>query len=104
MTDNLHYAFDGIWHVLLASLVFGAALPAVFALGIRSLAWTQGSTAYDGVASSHRPHALGRAVAGLCFVVVLGGVVLGITIIAATGMGKSVSFESGYPTIVEKEG
>ncbi len=42
-------------------------------------------------------------IAGVCLAVVLAGVVLGITIIAASGFGKSVSFEHGYPTIVAKE-
>ncbi len=37
MIDNLQFAFDGAWRVLLAGLVFGAGLPVVFALGIRSL-------------------------------------------------------------------
>lgn len=102
MTDNLQYALDGSWRVLVASLIFGAVLPAVFAVGIRSLAWAEGSVAYE-VGTARRPHVLGRVVAAGCFLVVVGGIVLGITIITATGLGKAVSFEDGYPTIVEKE-
>ena len=100
MMDNLQFALDGVWRVLLVSLVFGAALPVVYALGIRSLAWSEGG---DAEVSHAAPHPLGKVLAGLCLLVVLAGVALGITIIAATGFGKAVSFEHGYPTIVAKE-
>jgi hypothetical protein len=100
MIDNLQYAFDGAWRVLVASLAFGAGLPVIYALGIRSLAWSTGG---DAEVSHARPNPFGRLLAGLCLVVVLAGVVLGITIIAAAGFGRAVSFEHGYPTIVAKE-
>jgi hypothetical protein len=100
MIDNLQYALHGGWQVLLAGLVFGVGLPVVYALGIRSLAWSEGG---DAEVTHAEPHPLGKAVAGLCLLVVLAGVVLGITIIAAAGFGKAVSFEHGYPTIVAKE-
>lgn len=100
MIDNLHFALDGAWRVLLASVVFGAGLPLVFALGIRSLAWGAGG---DAEVVRAEPHPLGRVLAALCLVVVLAGVSIGVTIIAATGFGKVVSFEHGYPTVVDKE-
>jgi hypothetical protein len=100
MIDNLQFAFDGAWRVLLAGLVFGAGLPAVFAVGIRSLAWGAGGSAEVSGAAGNP---FGKAVAGVCLVVVLAGVALGITIIAAAGFGKAVSFEHGYPTVVAKE-
>lgn len=100
MIDNLQYAFDGAWRVLIASLVFGAGLPAIFALGVRSMAWGAGG---DAEVSHAQPNPAGRVIAGLCLLVVLAGVALGITIIAAAGFGKAVSFEHGYPTIVAKE-
>ncbi|WP_051552043.1 hypothetical protein [Nocardioides sp. URHA0020] len=101
MIENLQYAFDGAWRVLLGGLVFGAGLPLVYALGIRSLAWGSGGAAEVSGAAG-KP--IGKAVAGLCLAVVLAGVALGITIIAAAGFGKAVSFEHGYPSIVAKEG
>lgn len=52
---------------------------------------------------SRSPRPLGAAVAVVCLLVVLAGIALGITIIAATGFGRQVSFEHGYPTVV-KEG
>jgi succinate dehydrogenase/fumarate reductase cytochrome b subunit len=96
--NNFGYALDGAWQVLLAGLVLGAGLPAVFALGIRSLAWGTGGTAeVDGGS----PHAVGRLLATLCFAIVLAGVVLGITFIVASGFGKALSFEHIYPTLVD---
>ncbi len=39
MTDNLRFALQGGWQVLWVSLLFGAGLPLLFAVGVRSLAW-----------------------------------------------------------------
>jgi hypothetical protein len=100
MIDNLQFALDGAWRVLLAGLIFGAGIPVIYGLGIRSLAWSEGG---DAEVSRAAPNPIGKVVAGLCLVVVLAGVVLGITIIAAAGFGKAISFEHGYPTIVAEE-
>lgn len=98
--NQVALALSGSWKVLLASLVLGAGLPMVFAVGIRSLAWGTGGAAE--VDTSARPHPLGRVLAGLCFAVVLAGVAVGITIVVASGFGKAVSFEHVYPTLVNK--
>ncbi|RYB95326.1 hypothetical protein EUA93_13850 [Nocardioides oleivorans] len=98
--NNLGYALDGAWQVLLAGLILGAGLPAVFALGIRSATWGTGGTAAEVDGGS--PHPLGRVLAALCFAVVLAGVALGITFIVASGFGYALSFEHIYPTLVEK--
>jgi hypothetical protein len=100
MTDNLQFAVEAAWKVLLAGLVLGAGLPAVFAVGVRSLAWGTGGTAE--VAVDSEPHPIGRVLAVLCFAVVLAGIALGLTIIMAAGQGKVVSFDHVYPTIVDK--
>jgi hypothetical protein len=100
MMDNLGFALEGAWKVLFAGLVLGAGLPAVFALGIRSLAWGTGGAAE--VDTSAQPHPLGRVLFGLCLLVVIAGIALGLTIIISTGFGKAVSFEHVYPTIVDK--
>ncbi|GAA1922179.1 hypothetical protein [Nocardioides hwasunensis] len=97
--DNFGYALDGAWRVLLAGLVLGAGLPAVFAVGIRSLAWGTGGAAE---VEGGSPHLLGRLGAGVCFAVVLAGVALGIAFIVASGFGYALSFEHIYPTLVEK--
>lgn len=97
--NNLTYALDGAWKVLIAALVLGAGLPAVFAVGIRSLAYGTGGSAEVGGGS---PHPLGKVMATACFAVVAAGIILGITFVVASGFGKALSFESIYPTLVDK--
>lgn len=97
--SNLGYALHGAWKVLLAGLILGAGLPVIFAVGIRALAFGSGGEAEVG---GGRPHPVGRLLAVLCFAAVLAGVGLGITIVVASGLGKVVSFEHIYPTLVPK--
>jgi hypothetical protein len=97
--NNLALAADGAWKVLVASLVLGAGLPFVFALGVRARASAAGARA-DGEHAERRP--VGNVLFVLCLLVVLFGVALGITIVVASGFGKAVSFEHIYPTIVSK--
>lgn len=96
MIDNLRFALEGGWKVLLAGLVLGAGLPAIFALGVRSLAWGTGGDAEE---SHGAPHPAGRALAGICFLIVLYGVVAGILIVVVSGMGYDVSFTHVWPQI-----
>ena len=98
--NNLQFALEGAWKVLLAGLILGAGLPLLFAFGIRSLAYGAGGDAEADAGSS--PHRIGTVVAWVLFAVVLLGVVLGITFIVASGFGKALSFEHIYPTIVDK--
>ena len=97
--NNLALAADGAWKVLVASLVLGAGLPFVFALGVRARASAAGARA-DGEHAERRP--VGNVLFVLCLLVVLFGVALGITIVVASGFGKAVSFQHIYPTIVSK--
>ncbi|MFQ6171647.1 hypothetical protein ACK8HX_08580 [Oryzobacter sp. R7] len=97
---NVTFALEGALKVLLAGLVLGAGLPAVFALGIRSLAYGVGG---DAEVDHAPPHPIGRLLAVLCFAVVLGGVALGITIVVASGFGKEVVFDPILPVIVDKD-
>ena len=96
--NNLALAADGAWKVLVASLVLGAGLPFVFALGVRARASAAGARA-DGEHAERRP--VGNVLFALCILVVLLGVALGITVVAS-GFGKAVSFQHIYPTIVSK--
>jgi hypothetical protein len=102
--NNLQFALEGAWKVLLAGLILGAGLPLLFALGIRSLAYGAGGDAevHASGASGPAAHPLGTVLAWILFVIVLLGVVLGITFIVASGFGKALSFEHVYPTIVNK--
>jgi hypothetical protein len=88
-THDVHLALDALWKVLLASVVLGAGLPAVFALAIRSLA-------------SGRL-VVGRVVAGVLLLVVAYGVVCGLLFIVASGQGKDVSFTHVIPQIAAKK-
>lgn len=97
--DNIVLALESAWRVLVVGLVFGAGLPAIFAVGIRAMAWGAGG---DAEVSHERPHPLGRVLAALAFGIVIGGVVLGLTMIVAGGFGKDVSFDRGFPTIVDE--
>jgi hypothetical protein len=90
--SNLNFALDGAWRVFIASLILGAGLPVLFALGIRSLA-------SGGEAPASVP---ARSLAYALFAVVVLGVLLGLTFIVATGFGKALSFEHIFPTIVAK--
>ena len=86
------------WKVLLYSLLLGAGLPVVYAVGVRSLALTTGKDA-----EGDRPrHPLGVALATVCFAVVLLGVAVGLLYVVAAGQGKMLSFGHVYPTIVPK--
>lgn len=101
---NVVLAFAAAWRVLLASLVLGAGLPLLFALGIRSLSLgASGEVVISGTGvTSPAPHLVGKLLAGACFTVVLVAVALGITFIVASGFGKALSFEHLYPVIVDK--
>lgn len=100
---SLELAFQGGWKVLIAGLMFGAGLPVIYALAMRML--TLGAT--QTVGPDGRTHTaytpVGKAIAGLLLLLIAGAVALGITIIAAAGMGKVVSFDHVIPTIVEKK-
>lgn len=87
---------EGAWHVLLAGLVLGAGLPAIFAIGIRALSY--GATGVDGL-TDHRPHPVAKVVAGLCFAVVVAAIAAGIGIIVAHGFGMTL--QAGWPILVE---
>jgi hypothetical protein len=101
---NLGFALEGAWKVLLASVVLGAGLPMLFALGIRSLAYGAGGDAevHASGVSGPKSHPIGTVVGYALFAVVILGVLLGITFIVAGGFGKALSFEHIYPTIVDK--
>lgn len=101
---NVGFALEGAWKVLLASLILGAGLPTLFALGIRSLAYGAGGDAevHDAGVAGPKAHPAGTAAGYACFAIVLLAVALGITFIVASGFGKALSFEHVYPTIVDK--
>jgi hypothetical protein len=101
---NVGYALDSAWKVLVVCLLLGAGLPALFALGIRSLASGTGGEAevHDTGVSAPVPRPAATVAGYACFAVVVLGVLLGIAFIVVSGFGKALSFEHVYPTIVSK--
>jgi hypothetical protein len=91
--------------VAVIALVLGAGLPALFALGVRSFAVAggAGSAAGNGQRTPTLPPALLRSIGVLCFAVVVAAVLVGLTIIVATGLGQEVSFDHVFPTFTPKD-
>lgn len=70
--------------ILLGSLICGALLPAVFAIGLRALHLGAPATAVEGDASSERlvgGNPVGIAIAVVCFAAVLAAIGWGIDLI-----------------------
>jgi hypothetical protein len=102
---------SAVGQVAVVALVLGAGLPALFALGVRSFALASPDTRGRAVArgstvgsatAPRLPAPVLRAVGALCFLVVVLAVVLGLTLIIATGLGQSVSFEHVVPTLTPR--
>lgn len=73
-------AFESLWQVLVAGLVLGAGLPALFALGIRVLG--SGRTlATDGASYTTPPTGAGRAGSTVLFAICGAAVLFGIVVI-----------------------
>lgn len=96
---NVSLALGGAWKVLLYGLLLGAGLPAVFALGMKSLSW---GTSHGSITTATAPHPVGRVVAILCFALVIAVALTGVAFIIASGMGKTISFQHVFPTFVDK--
>ena len=92
--------FEAAWKVLVVGLVLGAGIPALFALGVRFSASGAGGEAV--MVSSDKGKPLHSAIGAACFLVAALAVVLGITVVVASGFGKMVSFEHVVPTLVDK--
>ena len=78
--EILTKALDALWQVLLVGLVLGAGLPALFALGMRSLAAGRTVTA-DGQTFAGPATAAGKAGAVICFGICIAAVLFGIEVI-----------------------
>ena len=95
--NSLWLALTRAWHVLLAGLLLGAGLPAIFALGIRVL-----SVGAAGTPDDPRPTWLGKSLAGICFAVVGLGILAGIGTIVAHGFGAHLTFDGIIPVFVAR--
>lgn len=100
---NLGFALEGAGRVLLVCLVLGAGLPALFAIGIRALAYGAGEAeVHETGVSVPTPHPVATVAGYACFAIVLLAVVLGIAFIVLSGFGRTLSFEHVLPVIVSK--
>lgn len=71
--------------VLAVGALLGAGLPALFALGMRLLAWSEG-------AHGGEVHPAGRVGAYAIFALTVAIVLLGIAVIVASGFGVDLPF------------
>ncbi len=100
--DQVLGALDATWRILLVGVLLGSGLPALFAVGVRALAW--GSTSDDTVVepTTSRPKILGRVVAYLAFSVVVLAVFAGVGYIVAHGLGMTITFNGLLPVFTPK--
>ena len=97
---DIKFTLEAIWKVLLWSVILGAGLPAVFALGIRSLAWgTPAEAEASGTVVTGGGNVAGKVIAGILFLVVVYCVAAAIVFIIASGKGDDISFSYVVPTI-----
>lgn len=99
---DLKFAGEALWKVLLAALVLGAGLPAVFALGIRGLAMAGAGGGTTTTDPAPRSNPLGYVIAAVTFLVVAYGIVAGLLFIIASGQGKELTFDHVIPWIEAK--
>lgn len=101
--DQVFAALDATWRILLVGLLLGAGLPALFAIGLRSLAWGVGGEAerHDSGAVVS-PHVLGRVIAYAMFALVILIVLSGVGYIVAHGLGWTVTFNGLLPVVTPK--
>lgn len=96
--EQVWAALDGAWRVLLVGMVLGAGLPAMFAFGVRALAWgTGGDAEIHDPDVTLKPHPFGRVVAYTVFTLVVLFVLLGIGYIIAHGLGWNITFNGILP-------
>ena len=92
--------------VAVVALLLGAGLPALFAVGVRSFTLAGAGTGADGgesTAPSRIPSPLLRAIGAICYLLVVVAVVIGLTLIIATGFGQELNFDHIVPTFQPKD-
>ncbi len=88
--EMLTALWDAAYKVLIAGLVLGAALPALFAVGIRSYAIGDGHEHADGSVTKGNP--IGKVAAVLAFAFVVLVIIFGVWTIIAQGQGETLNF------------
>lgn len=100
---QLWAALDASWRILAIGVVLGAGLPALFALGIRTMAWGTGGDAELHDEGALPPaHPVGRVIGIVIFVFVVLVVLLGLGYIVAHGLGYNLTISGGLPALVPR--
>lgn len=94
--DQFIAALTGGGSVLIVALLLGGGLPALFALGIKALAWSNGLSTKPGLSVTHP---VGKLYAALLFSVIGLAIAFGLTYLIVHGLGYSVVFNGLIPTI-----
>jgi predicted secreted protein len=97
--DQLLAAGDGAWRVLVTGLILGVGLPALFTVGLRQLALSDGSSTAPTRSSNPVLH---RVLAYVVFAVVVLAILLGLSYIVAQGFGYAITFDGILPIIKKK--
>ncbi len=79
--DILTKALGALWQVAAVGLLLGAGLPALFALGVRSLESSRVPVSANGSDLATQASAAGKAGAAVCFGICILAVVFGIVVI-----------------------
>lgn len=96
-------ALDAAWRILAIGVILGAGLPALFAFGIRAMAWgTGGEAEVHDAGALPAPHPVGRVIGIAIFSFVVLVVLLGIGYIIAHGLGYNLTFSGGLPVFVPR--
>jgi hypothetical protein len=81
---------NALWKIVVYGMILGAGLPALFAVGLRALAWPGGARVRTAGADSDQlvgGNVLGMIIAAVCFLAVL----------AAIGWGIYEVYQIGHP-------
>lgn len=78
MTVNSWINLDALWKIVVIGLLAGAGLPALFAVGLRTLAPRAGEQSGTEAAVGTTHSLSGKLAAGLCFVAVLAAMAWGV--------------------------
>lgn len=89
---------NAIGQVLLVGVLFGAGLPALYAVGLRAVAYGADTDGSSGLL----PRPVATAAGWLCFGLAVAMIGLGLAIIVSSGFGYQVSFEHIIPTFQKK--
>lgn len=75
MSSSSWINLDALWKIIVVGALLGAGLPALFAVGLRALAPAASAESGDAAGTGTL---VGKAVAVVCFAVVLAGIAWGV--------------------------